>query len=196
MEVYRDESERSANEHCDRLFLNRPKKYRAVAPSGTISILAGSSSGVEPLFSVAYKRGCLEGGSKNTYEFVIDGTAKTIIEDFGVDPDMIETAGDLAKDPERRVAFQADIQDYVDMAISSTLNLPAWGTEYNNEDTVKDLSKIFAKYATRLRGITTYPDGARGGQPLTEVPYSEALGKEGVVYEANEATCSGGICSL
>ena len=40
LEVYRDESERSANEHCDRFFLNRPKKYRSVAPAGTIGILA------------------------------------------------------------------------------------------------------------------------------------------------------------
>jgi len=194
--VYADESERSANEHCDRFFLNRPKKYRAVAPAGTIGILAGTTTGIEPLYAVAYKRGCIEGGTTHTYEYVIDGTARTIIDNFEVKAESIETAGDLARDPARRIAFQADVQEYVDMAISSTLNLPAWGTEYNNEDTVDRLSSILAYYAPRLRGVTAYPDGARGGQPLTEVPYSEALGKEGVVYEANEATCSGGICSL
>jgi len=42
-----------------------------------------------------------------------------------------------------------------------------------------------------------YPDGARGGQPLTEVPYSEAVGKEGTVYEANEeSACAGGVCGI
>lgn len=195
--TWKEESERSASEHCDRFYLNRPKKFRAVAPAGTIGILAGTTTGIEPLYAVAYRRGCIVGGSTHTYEFVIDGTAKTIIEQFGVEPDTIETANDLAKNPERRIAFQADVQDYVDMAISSTLNLPSWGTELNNEDTTKDLANIFAKYAPRLRGLTVYPDGARGGQPLQEVPYSEAVGKEGTVFEANEENaCSGGVCGL
>ncbi len=41
LEVYRDESERSANEHCDRFFISRPVAYRAIAPTGSIGILAG-----------------------------------------------------------------------------------------------------------------------------------------------------------
>ena len=41
LKVYRDESERSANEHCDRLFISRPVAYRAIAPTGSIGILAG-----------------------------------------------------------------------------------------------------------------------------------------------------------
>ena len=41
LKVYRDESERSANEHCDRLFISHPVAYRAIAPTGTIGILAG-----------------------------------------------------------------------------------------------------------------------------------------------------------
>lgn len=41
LKVYRDESERSANEHCDRLFISKPVAYRAIAPTGTIGILAG-----------------------------------------------------------------------------------------------------------------------------------------------------------
>ena len=39
------------------------------------------------------------------------------------------------------MAFQADVQDYVDQSISSTINLPAWGTKLNNEDTVPDFPK-------------------------------------------------------
>ncbi len=41
LKVYKNESERSANEHCDRLFISRPVAYRAIAPTGTIGILAG-----------------------------------------------------------------------------------------------------------------------------------------------------------
>ena len=55
--------------------------------------------------------------------------------------------------------FQADVQDYVDMSISSTINLPSWGSKNNNEDTVKDFSNTLASYAHRLRGFTAYPDG-------------------------------------
>jgi ribonucleoside-diphosphate reductase alpha chain len=102
-----------------------------------------------------------------------------MIEEYGIDPDKIETALSLANDVERRIKFQADIQDYVDMAISSTINVPAWGTELNNEDKVEDNARIIAKYAPRLRGLTFYPDGSRGGQPLTAVSYSEAVAHSG-----------------
>lgn len=129
------------------------------------------------------------------YEYVIDNTAKVLIDKHGIDPDKIETASDLAKDPEKRIKFQADIQDYVDMAISSTLNLPEWGSEWNNKDRVVEMAEIVAKYAPRLRGLTFYPDGSRGGQPLTSVPYSEAVGKEGLVFEDNDS-CKGGVCGL
>lgn len=195
--VYRDESERAANEICDRFYLNRPKKYRAVAPAGTISILASSTSGIEPLYAVAYKRRYLEGKARWKYQYVIDATAQRLIDEYGIEPDSIEIAPDLAKDAERRVKFQYDIQKYVDMAISSTLNLPQWGTEFNNEDTLEKYAGIVLRHAHGLRGITFYPDGSRGGQPLTAVPYAEAVDQKGIVYE-EEATkgCSSGVCGI
>jgi len=52
------------------------------------------------------------------------------------------------------------------------------------------------KYAPRLRGLTCYPDGARGGQPLTAVPYYEAKNRTGVVFDETEERCIGGICGL
>jgi len=178
MQVYKSESERSANELADKLGISRPIAYRAIAPTGTIGILAGTSTGLEPLFAVAYKRRFLKGKAWR-YQYVVDGTAKILIDKYGLDPDTIETALDLAKDPERRIAFQADVQDYVDMGISSTINLPAWGTEWNNDQRVKMFAKTLLNYAHRLRGFTVYPDGARGGQPMTPVEYTMAQDKEG-----------------
>ena len=120
-----------------------------------------------------------------------------MIDEYGVNPNDIETAADLATNPEKRIRFQADVQDYVDMAISSTINLPAWGSEHNNEDTLPEFAKTLAKYAPRLRGFTCYPDGARGGQPITTVDYHEALHHQGTVFEENqESQCRSGICGI
>ena len=196
MKVYETESKKAADEHCDRLFLNRPKGYRAIAPTGTISILAGTTSGVEPIYAVAYRRRYLSDGTKWKHQFVVDGTAQGLI-DSGINPDKIESAVDLAADPERRIKFQHGLQKYVDHAISSTLNLPAWGSDLNNEDKIKSFAKIISDYASGLRGLTVYPDSARGGQPITSVPYEEANAKRGVIYEDNsEEQCLSGVCGI
>ena len=196
MKVYESESERSANEHCERLFLNRPKGYRAIAPTGTISILAGTTSGVEPIYAVAYRRRYLTDGTRWKYQFVVDGTAQHLI-DNGVQSDDIESAVDLAEDVERRIRFQYELQKYVDHAISSTVNLPGWGTDLNNEDHVIPFSQILRKYGSGVRGLTFYPNGSRGGQPIEAVPYEEAHAKRGVIYEDNsEEQCLSGVCSL
>lgn len=197
LEVYELISEKAANEHCDRFFISRPKGYRAIAPTGTIGILAGTTTGIEPLFAVAYRRRYLVDGSKWKYEYVVDSTAQTLIERYNLDPAKIESAGDLANDPERRIAFQAVVQDYVDHAISSTINLPAWGSDKNNPDRVEEFASILSRHAPRLRGFTVYPDGARGGQPITPVAYEEALKHKGAVFEDNsEAACAGGVCGI
>lgn len=183
LKVYQEESERGANELADLLGINRPVAYRAIAPTGTIGIMAGTTTGIEPLFAVAYKRRYLKGQKEWHYQYVIDGTAKILINDYNVDPDKIETALSLASDYERRIKFQADVQDCVDMSISSTINLPKWGSELNNDTRVNDFAKVLAKYGVRLRGFTCYPDGSRGGQPLTIVPYSEAKRNEGLEFK-------------
>ena len=194
LKVYKDESERSANEHCDRLFISRPVAYRAIAPTGTIGILAGTTTGIEPLFAVAYKRRYLTEGTKWKFEYCVDATAQMLI-DQGINPNKIETAYQLSKDYERRIKFQADIQDYVDMSISSTINLPSWGSEGNSEEDVQTFAAVLAKYAPRLRGFTCYPDGSRGGQPLTEVSYEEVEGRTGIIFDENDM-CKGGVCGV
>ncbi len=183
LEVYRDESKSAADNHCERLFISHPVAYRAIAPTGSIGILAGTTTGIEPLFACAYKRRYLRDTTRWHYEYVIDAAASRIINEFGIDPESIETSQVLQEDYERRIKFQADVQDYVDMSISSTINLPAWGSKFNNEDKVKQFAKCLALYSPRLRGFTCYPDGSRGGQPLTRIPYAEAIKHKGVVFE-------------
>lgn len=199
LNVYRSESEKAANEHCDRFFISRPVAYRAIAPTGTIGILAGTTTGIEPLFAVAYKRRYLTEGTRWKFEYVVDSTADQLIKEYGLTPDRIQTAYQLSHDYEKRIKFQADIQDYVDMSISSTINLPAWGTKSNNESKIGEFASTLAKYATRLRGFTCYPDGSRGGQPLTEVPYAEAMQHKVVVFEENDIcdiSGKGGSCGV
>ena len=200
LEEWRTGSETGANEVVQLTGCTPVLRYRSVAPAGTISILAGTTSGIEPLYAVGLKRRYLR-DNRWRYQYIIDPTAKYLIDELGVDPYKIETSIDLSMDPERRVAFQTAIQEYTDMAISSTLNLQAWGTEYNNKQTLPEFIRIFKEYAPKLRGITCYPDGARGGQPLTSVPYHEALEGVGVEHDEMEEflttiSCPSGTCSI
>ena len=203
LNVYKGVSDKVSRSTADRFSITRPVANRAIAPTGSIGILAGTSTGVEPIFACAYKRRYLKGANRWVYQYVIDSAAQELIDRYGADPDTIEGALDLASDYERRMAFQADVQDYVDMSISSTINLPAWGSKLNNEDTVYDFAETLAKYAPRLRGFTCYPDGSRGGQPLTSVPYSEAVEKLGEEFEEHvethdicDVTGKGGSCGV
>ena len=203
LSIYKGVSDNISKEFSNELSISRPVANRAIAPTGSISILAGSSSGIEPIFAVAYKRRYLTGGTKWKYQYVVDSAAQELIDMYDADPDKIESALDLADDYERRIKFQADVQDYVDMSISSTINLPSWGSKFNNEDTVSDFANTLASYAHRLRGFTVYPDGCRGGQPLSVVPYSEAVDKLGTEFEEAvethdicEITNSGGVCGV
>jgi len=192
-EIYRGISDSTAINFSRTLSLNIPVARRAIAPTGTIGILAGTTTGIEPLFATAYKRRYLK-GTKWNYQFVVDSIAQDMVELYAVNPDNIENALSLSKDYERRIKFQADVQDYVDMAISSTINIPAFGTELNNVDTVSNFARVLARYAPRLRGFTVYPDGSRGGQPLVPVAYTEALSKIGETFE--EVIAINDICDI
>lgn len=194
LEIYAN-STNIAVRKADQWGLSRPVKTRAIAPTGTIGIVAATTSGLEPLFCVAYKRRNLI-GDRVAYEYVIDPAAKRLI-DAGVDPTLIEDAYDLAKEPERRIAFQAWLQKYVDHGISSTLNLPEWGSEFNNESTVKPFGEMLIRYLPQLRGMTCYPDGSRGGQPLTRVKLATALAHSDQVFYETQDVCDltkGGTC--
>ncbi|WP_301930910.1 ribonucleotide reductase N-terminal alpha domain-containing protein [Ferruginibacter sp.] len=178
---------------ADRHMLSRPVKTRAIAPTGTIGIIAETTTGIEPIFCVAYKRRYLVEGTTWKYQYVIDPTAKRLIENYGVDPNAIEDAYSLSYNVEKRVAFQAWVQQYVDHGISSTINLPYVITD---EQEVQDFGEMLYKYLPQVRGVTCYPDGARGGQPLTAVGYAVAAAQEGVVFEETEERCVGGACGI
>lgn len=197
--VYEGVSTSTASSFASRLEISNPIACRAIAPTGTIGILAGTSTGIEPIFAVAYRRRYLRNGTEWHYQYVVDSAAQTIIDTHGIDPYKIESAIDLAADPEKRIRFQADIQDYVDMGVSSTINLPAWGTALNNHDRISDFAILVARYCHRLRGLTVYPDGSRGGQPLTSVDYHEARGQVGIEYREHDVcdiSGKGGVCGI
>lgn len=193
--VYRDESRKAADFWADRLAISRPIKVRAIAPTGTIGIIAETTTGIEPIFCAAYKRrvrNAHHSGDSVQYEYVVDPTAKRLI-DQGVEPNTIEDAYTLALDYERRIAFQAWVQEFVDHGISSTINLPHPVTDPIEQ-------RLFAEklyvYLPKLRGVTVYPDGSRGGQPLTPVDVEYALQNSGVRFEESEERCVGGACGV
>jgi len=190
--TYRRESDSAAFIGAKQLGVAVPKGVRAIAPTGTIGIIAETTTGIEPLFCKSYKRRYFKDG-KWMYQYVVDGAVKRLLES-GVKIDDIQDSYDITF--AERVKFQADVQQYVDMAISSTCNMPAWGTSDNDETTLRKNAMTLLKYAKRLRGFTVYPDGCRGGQPLTRAPLDESLANEGLVYEERQHECVGGVCSI
>lgn len=191
LQLWKDTSDSSAEKWAKVIGTNVPIKKRAIAPNGSISIAGGqTTSGIEPIFSVAYKRRYLTpDGWKMQY--VVDFVAEKLYED-GYNLSSVEDAHSLSVDVEKRIAFQAFVQEYVDNGISSTINLPSGAHENGN---VEKFGNILLKYLPKLRGMTVYPDGARGGQPLTPVDFDTAIKHKGVVFEGNEE-CVGGVCGL
>jgi ribonucleoside-diphosphate reductase alpha chain len=133
-------------------------------------------------------------GDEYISEVVIDPIVNRLLAK-GRTPDSIWDAYDVGF--EQRVKFQADIQDFVDMGISSTVNLPAWGSPLNNESNLAEKGQVIMKYIERLRGLTCYPDGAIVGQPLQRIALTDAIKYKERVVEVLEGTnCKEGVCGL
>jgi ribonucleoside-diphosphate reductase alpha chain len=184
-----------ARSYAKKWGLSLPAKTRAIAPTGTIGIIAETTTGIEPIINAAYKRRVRQAtpdGDTIREEFVVDPTAKRLLE-MGIPSENIEDAYILSYQVERRVAFQAWVQKWVDHGISSTINLPY---QIKEDWEVEDFKTTLMKYLPQLRGVTCYPDGCRAGQPITPVPLEYALQNEGVIVETNEESCKGGICSV
>ena len=150
-----------------------------IAPTGSISILAGCSSGIEPIYKLAYRRRALDGqefvevhpllehiGRRDGWmtdavrEALLEGTPATQVSAI---PDRLAealvTAHEVA--PEWHVHMQAGFQAYVDNAVSKTVNLPASAT-------VEDVDRVLRlAYKLGCKGTTVYIDGSRQGQTFS-----------------------------
>jgi len=163
-----------------------------IAPTGTISIISGCSSGIEPLFALAFTRTVMEGTEllevnplfeevARSRGFYGPGLMKKIAETGGLHaaselPEDIKklfvTAHDI--EPEWHIRMQAVFQKYTDNAVSKTVNFP-------REATVEDVRAVYnMAYRLGCKGVTVYRDGSREGQVLTR-------GKEAEKPAAEEA---------
>jgi len=191
-EVYKNSTSVLAEQWAEYYDINPPARTRCIAPNGTTSIVAETTGGIEPIFCVAYKRRYLRGEDWH-YQYVIDPTARRLI-DQGIPIEQIEDSYQLATDLHRRLRFQQWIQTFVDNGISSTINLPAWGSDLNNEYKMEEIGTTILQYLPYLRGITVYPDGGRSGQPITPVPYDIAVKHEAQEFAENICFLRGGNC--
>jgi ribonucleoside-diphosphate reductase alpha chain len=134
-----------------------------VPPVGSGSVLAGTSSGIEPIFAFSYIRRS-ESLSKEYFK-VYHPLVGKYIERFGLKdeselPDFFVPAHKI--NPEFRVRMQAVIQKHVDSAISSTVNLP-------ENISVEEVEKVyFQAWKLGCKGITVYREGSREGVLITE----------------------------
>jgi ribonucleoside-diphosphate reductase alpha chain len=140
-----------------------------VPPVGSGSVLAGTSSGIEPIFAFSYTRRS-ESLSKRYFK-VYHPLVEKYLERFGLKdeselPDFFVPAHKIK--PEFRVRMQAIIQKHVDSAISSTVNLP-------ESITVEEVEKIyFQAWKLGCKGITVYREGSREGVLITEETQKKA----------------------
>ena len=191
LQLWKDVSDEEATRYSQRMGDAEPIARRAIAPTGTISIIAETTSGIEPVFCSAYRRRYIDAGQFK-FQYVVDPTVKRLMQ-LGVTSKDIEDAYQLSYDIRRRLEVNAQVQRFVDQAISSTINLPAWE---QGSVSVKEFVGLMQEYLPKLKGITTYPNNSRSGQPLVPIYIDEALGQEGVVYEEDGERCSQGVCGL
>ncbi|UCC61394.1 MAG: vitamin B12-dependent ribonucleotide reductase [Dehalococcoidia bacterium] len=160
-----------------------------IAPTGTLSIIAGCSSGIEPLFALSYTRTILEGTKLAEVHPLFEEAAKR--EGFYSEELMQEVARKgSTKDiegipehvkslfvtsheitPEWHVRMQAAFQKYTDNAVSKTVNFP-------NDATVEDVAEVYRlAYELGCKGITIYRDRSRDSQVLS-INHDELLAVE------------------
>lgn len=150
----------------------------SIAPTGTISIIAGVSSGIEPTFALTYSRAMIDvnvGFVNRLFEAEAkkqkiwssklmrkiaenNGSVRSIKEIPDALKEVFVTAHDIK--PEYHVKMQAAFQKYTDNAVSKTVNLP-------NSATIQDVKKVFLlAYQLKCKGITVYRQGSKKEEVL------------------------------
>lgn len=168
-----------------------------IAPTGTLSIIAGVSSGIEPLFAISYIRNVMDNDELIEVNplfkqiAMIDGfysddlmrriAKKGTIKDFPEIPRSVQnvfvTAHDIS--PEWHIKMQAAFQKYTDNAVSKTVNLC-------HDATKEDVKAVFQQaYKMYCKGVTLYRDGSRDMQVLN---IGKVAGKEEPKTEAVAGT--------
>jgi ribonucleoside-diphosphate reductase alpha chain len=138
----------------------RGKKMRnattlTIAPTGTISRIAGCSSAIEPVFAFEFTSKIIDREIKDVHPLYEEWKAAHPKEKL---PDYFRTAHDIA--PEWHVRMQAAFQKHVDNSVSKTINFP-------NKATVEDVEKAYLlSFDLDTKGITIYRDGSRAEQVL------------------------------
>jgi ribonucleoside-diphosphate reductase alpha chain len=151
----------------------------AIAPTGTIGIIAGTSASIEPLFALAYRRSHVLGG-QTLYEInpLLVGCAEQRGLDVHRIVENVRETGSLAAVPgvpedfkrlfvtaleipaERHLQIQAAFQRQVDNSVSKTINLP-------QEATPEDIKRVYLRaWQLGLKGITIYRYGSKSSQVL------------------------------
>ncbi len=150
-----------------------------IAPSGTISIIANCSSGIEPLFAIAYTRHVLVDGGLPEIHPLFEEIAKKrgfhsekLLEEISREgsiqnikniPEDVKKILIAARDvpAEQHVKIQATCQKYIDSGVSKTINFP-------KDATIDDVKKVFLlAYKSGCKGITVYRDKSRVSQVLS-----------------------------
>ena len=159
-----------------------------VAPTGTISIIADCSGGIEPLFSLAFFRNVLDGerlaevngrfesaareGGFHSRELIDEIAQKGSLRDIDGIPEDVKRVFVTARDitPEWHIRMQAAFQRHCDSSISKTINFP-------HDASVKDVRDIYLlAFEHDCKGVTVYRDGCRENQPMALADKAPARG--------------------
>ena len=170
-----------------------------IAPTGTTSILAGTSSGIEPIFAPGYRRIYYRDADDSNNrilqtEVVIDPLFEQLWRNSG---DMEELAtvfvGAMDIDVESHLRMQAICQKHIDNAVSKTINVP-------NDYPVETFGEMMLKYGPQLKGTTVYRSGSRGNEPLSPMTAQEAIdyleNEQDALIGAAMSDCPSGTCEI